>query len=329
MKIPQVRDELAKVLPSYMLPGYIMQIEQLPLTPNGKIDRKQLPEPDLSRMREAYEAPRNEAEEQLAAIWGKVLGVERISIHDDFFDLGGHSLKAALLVSQVRKVLGVDIKVKEVFEHSTIQRLGSLISGLERKDYAGTNISQAATQPYYTASSAEKRMYALWEMDKQSVAYNVPVVLEFKESLEDARVEAVLNEMVRRHEALRTHFAVVNGEVVQYINESWRLDFTSRTVQEGEAGEAICSFVAPFNLGQAPLLRSRLLRCGEAKSVLILDVHHIVMDGISSGLFIREFKALYEGAALAAPVLQYKDYSEWQNRLNGQETMSRDESYWL
>ncbi|OKP97904.1 non-ribosomal peptide synthetase [Paenibacillus sp. P46E] len=327
LEVSQVRDDLAKVLPSYMLPGYIIQIEQLPLTPNGKIDRKQLPEPDLNRMRGAYEAPRSEVEEQLAAIWGNVLGMEGISIHDDFFDLGGHSLTAALTVSQVRKVLGVDIKVRELFEHSTIQRLGSLISSLERQEYA--SITQAASQPYYTASSAEKRMYALWEMDKQSVVYNLPVVLEFQEALEDARVEAVLNEIVQRHEALRTHFEVVNGEVVQYIHESWKLDFTGEAVHEGEVEEAIRTFVTPFDLNEAPLLRSRLLRCGAAKSILLLDVHHIVMDGISSGVFVREFQALYEGAVLEAPVLQYKDYSEWQNSRNGQEVMNREKDYWL
>ncbi|ETT37866.1 bacitracin synthetase 3, partial [Paenibacillus sp. FSL R7-269] len=151
----------------------------------------------------------------------------------------------------------------------------------------------------------------------------------FEEALDAVRTEGVLKEIVQRHEVLRTHFGVVYGEVVQYINDSWKLDFTSRGVSEADAEAAICSAVSPFDLSQAPLLRARLLQCGEAKSILILDVHHIVLDGTSIGIFVREFKALYEGKLLESPPFQYKDYSEWQNRMNGQEALSRDERYWL
>ncbi|WP_143329023.1 non-ribosomal peptide synthetase, partial [Clostridium puniceum] len=173
LTITSVKEELSKKLPAYMMPGYIIQIDKLPLTSNGKIDRKALPEIDKSQVLNAeYEAPRNKTEEKLVEIWERVLGRIHIGINDNYFDLGGHSLKATVITAQIKKELGFEVKVRELFENPTIKTLSGVIKQSDKKEYIA--IDKAEEKEYYKVSSAEKRLFAVWEMDKTSIVYNIP-----------------------------------------------------------------------------------------------------------------------------------------------------------
>ncbi|MEC2157471.1 amino acid adenylation domain-containing protein, partial [Bacillus velezensis] len=215
---------LRDFLPEYMIPSYFKQMENMPLTVNGKIDRRALPRPDISQMSETkYEAPTNETEKKLSEIWEAVLGRERVGIDENFFETGGHSLKASMLISRIRKTFGTDIKVKELFEQPTIKQLSRLIQKRDKQNYPV--ISKARKQSYYQASSAQKRMFALWETDKDSIVYNLPIMIELNGKLDVKKAESVLQEIIGRHEALRTSFDVVSGDVVQIIHDRWELEF--------------------------------------------------------------------------------------------------------
>ncbi|MCU4825161.1 amino acid adenylation domain-containing protein, partial [Bacillus cereus] len=323
----KLREFLRSSLPEYMIPTYFLNLDKFPLTENGKIDKRALPTPDISHNTNLqYEAPKNDTEKKLVAIWENVLERERIGINDDFFDLGGHSLKASMVISRIRKRFGVEVRIKEVFENSTIKQLSELIQKKDKKHY--TIINKAENKKYYKASSAEKRMFALWETDKNSIVYNLPIMIELTEELDICKVEEVLNEIVRRHEALRTSFHVVDGELVQRVHDKWNLEFNHKKLQKKEALLYMKKFIKPFDLTLAPLIRCSLITY-ENKNIILLDVHHIAADGVSVGLIRKEFKKLYKGEKLEKAVLQYKDYSEWQIDSLNQETSIKQEQYWL
>ncbi|MBU3179526.1 AMP-binding protein, partial [Clostridium estertheticum] len=183
MNVGDLRQYLQTRLVDYMIPSYFVQLEKIPLTPNGKIDINALPKHDESIVTGAkYEAPRNEVEEKLVAIWSKVLGIEKVGINDNFFELGGHSLKATILLGRIHKELNVEVPLKEVFSVGNIKGLSEYISLINKKEYDA--IETVEEKECYEASSAQKRMYILQELDKHSVAYNMPIGLEIAGKLE-------------------------------------------------------------------------------------------------------------------------------------------------
>ncbi len=326
--ITSIKEELSKELPAYMIPNYMLQIDKIPLTTNGKIDKKALPEIDMEQMLETeYEAPGNEIEEKLVEIWEEVLDRKHVGINDNYFDLGGHSLKAVLIISKIKKELKVEIKVRELFENPTIKALGMIIESSEKKEYI--TINKAEEKEFYKASSAEKRIFTLWQMDKLNTVYNIPMIVEIEEQMDNKMVEKALNELVKRHEALRTSFHVVNGEIVQKIEKEWKLDYEYEEASEKAAKESINNFIRPFDLTEAPLIRSKLVKCEDKKYIFMLDVHHIATDGVSNGILMKEFVELYRGEKLKETQLQYKDYSEWQSDLEKKGVIKRQEEYWL
>ncbi|WP_406617652.1 amino acid adenylation domain-containing protein [Bacillus velezensis] len=318
---------LRDFLPEYMVPSYFKQMDNMPLTVNGKIDRRALPRPDISQMSETkYEAPTNETEKKLSEIWEAVLGRERVGIDENFFEIGGHSLKASMLISRIRKTFGTDIKVKELFEQPTIKQLSRLIQKRDKQNYPV--ISKARKQSSYQASSAQKRMFALWETDKDSIVYNLPIMIELNGKLDVKKAESVLQEIIGRHEALRTSFDVVNGDVVQIIHDTWELEFDYQKLPSDGIRPYVKQFIRPFHLDKAPLIRAGFITY-EDRNLLLLDVHHIAADGVSVGIIRKEFNALYAGHKLKQPPLQYKDYSEWQVSSGTKEALKEQEEYWL
>ncbi|NFB66021.1 hypothetical protein EXM97_20105, partial [Clostridium botulinum] len=173
-----LKNYLKETLPDYMIPTYFIQLEKMPLTANGKLDRKALPKPNLDISLNEYEAPRNELEETLVKIWSEVLNVKKIGINDNFFDLGGHSLKATVLMSKIHKELNKEIPLKELFKSPTIKEFGKYIEDVEENPYS--KIEKIEEKEYYEASSAQKRMYMLQQFDKDSTAYNMPVAFQLE-----------------------------------------------------------------------------------------------------------------------------------------------------
>ncbi len=326
--ISELREHLAKELPEYMIPSYIVQLDKLPLSANGKVDRKALPEPDSSITTGAeYVAPSNEIEEKLVSIWSEVLGIEKIGINDNFFELGGHSLKAINISSKINKELNVSVPLREMFKTPTIKGLAIYIEGTKQSIYS--RIEPAEEKEYYPLSSAQKRMYALQQLEQNSISYNMPMVMSLEGELDKTKFEEAFDKLIQRHEALRTSFEVIDGEPVQVVHKevSFKIEYTEEDKEK--AREIVAVFVKTFDLSKAPLLRVALTKINEKEHVLMLDMNHIISDGVSMGILTKEFIELYDGKELAELRIQYKDFAAWQNELFKSGRIQKQEEYWL
>ena len=327
----EIRQHLATTLPGYMIPSYFMRLERMPLTSSGKIDRKAMPA--IAGKAEArYVAPRTAAEEILAIIWSEVLGKEKVGIYDNFFELGGHSLKATVVISRIHKELNAELSLKELFQTPTIAGISEYLSTAIESTYRG--IKPVIKKEYYDTSSAQKRMWLLQQFDHQSTVYNIPIVLILDGILDKRRLEQALLALIERHESLRTTFDKVNDVIVQRIVEKVKFEVEYAESRSEHIEETIKSFIRPFELQKAPLLRAVLIKVdlplGESKRhYLLVDMHHIIADGVSMSILIEEFMTFYEGHELAAPRIGYKDFSEWQNEYLKSAKMKQQENYWL
>ncbi|MVO98369.1 non-ribosomal peptide synthase/polyketide synthase [Paenibacillus lutrae] len=341
----QLRSSLADKLPNYMVPSYLIQIAQMPLTPNGKIDRKALPAPEgVYRGGSGYMAPRTWVEVKLTQIWQDVLGLAQISIKDNFFEIGGHSLRATTLASRIHKEMNKPLPLRSIFEAPTIEQLAEVLENMEQKAYA--SIPATEDRSCYPLSSAQKRMYVLHQLEPDEVSYNTSSVLHVSGPLDVKRVEEVFHQLIARHETLRTTFELVDSEPVQRLQDSvpFEIEYLKLSKQQEAMEEAvphegieerIRGFIRPFDLQAAPLLRVGLIELGlqgvdeEQQYLLMLDMHHIISDGISLGVLADEFVQLYSGGELTSLRIQYKDYAVWQQSESQQEWMKQQEKYWL
>jgi len=337
-----LRDVLSLRLPDYMIPAYFVQIDRIPLTPNGKTDRKALPMPHLPTGVK-YEAPEGELENRLAALWADVLSVEQSAISADinFFELGGHSLKATILISRIHKELNVKMNLGDIFQHPTIRELASRIK--ESKGTRHLSIKPVEDREYYHVSSAQHRLYVIYQMDPESCGYNMPTFLPLHGGVDIETFEKTFKELIERHESLRTSFYMLDEEPVQRIHK--RIDFKIEDHIPGsvrkQGGRAPISarvpdvtqikknFIQPFDLSQAPLLRVGLTKMEGESHLLMVDMHHIITDGTSIERFVKEFMASYTGESLPPLNIRYRDFSQWQNRQKGGKTMKMQEAYWL
>jgi len=327
-----VKEYLAEQLPDYMVPSVLMFIEQLPLNPNGKVDRRALPEPDTDLNNAAYKAPRNQLELKLAKIWAEVLNIEadsakqRIGIDDNFFEIGGHSLKATLLTSKLHKIFNIKISLVEIFTRPTIRLMAEYIKESKRESFI--SIEPVEKRDFYPLSSAQKRMYLLQEMDLENTAYNIPNIMAVEGDIDVNKFKDIFCALIIRHESLRTFFTLVNDEPVQRIVD--RLGFEIEYEQLASPGYAgiIKKFIRPFMLNHAPLLRVRLAKIGEKKFLFLMDMHHIISDGTSMEVMIKDFIALYGDEALPELKYRYKDFSKWQDSEVNNKAIKKQEQYW-
>ena len=297
-----------------------------------------------------YVAPRDTLEKKLAKVWAEVLNIERrdenhtsIGVADNFFDFGGHSLKATLLAARIHRDFDVKVPLEEIFKGPTIAHLAQYIREREtsaKTDEAYEAIGPAGEKEFYMLSSVQQRLHALQQLDPDSTAYNVTAVMEVTGQVDDkvkAMFQTAFVQLIRRHEILRTSFHLVNGEPMQKIHDPGEIAFQLQYEETG-AGENqqpafdIRQFIRPFDLSRAPLMRVKLVKTGDRRCQLILSMHHIITDGFSMNIFVEEFVALCTPSGEGAlPVLkkQYKDFSEWQyNRLQSGKLKDREE-YWL
>jgi amino acid adenylation domain-containing protein len=326
--VSELREYLAGDLPDYMIPPHIVILDKMPLMPNGKIDRAALPVPEegAAARRSVYTAPGNRVEKKLVEIWSEVLSVDRdiLGIDANFFEVGGHSLKAFLLVSKIHKTFEVNVPLTEIFSHPTIREMAGYIEASKRDRFF--MIDPPELKEYYPLSSAQKRLYILQQMDPGGTAYNMLFFMTLEGKLETVEFESTFKKLVDRHESLRTSFEMVGGEPVQRIHQD--VEFENE-YYDLTAGGIITNFTRSFDLLRPPLLRTGLIREEEQKHLLMVDMHHIISDGTSLGIFAREFMSLYNGEDLPPLTIQYKDFSQWQNRLFQSEEMKRQESFWL
>jgi amino acid adenylation domain-containing protein len=343
----ELKNYLTPFMPDYMIPSFFIGVEKIPLTPNGKIDRNALPSPGIKAGGE-YLPPQDEIEKKLVEIWAEILGSnpghasqlrESISIDDNFFNLGGHSLKATRMTAKIQKELNINITLAEVFKTPTVRSLTGYIRRMNPVKYEA--VKAAEKKEYYNLSSAQKRLYVIWLMDLESIAYNIPLILELTGKLPERKFETAFRQLIKRHESLRTSFEIVNGEPVQQIHDEveFEIEYFSLATEDTENTEGIGglaplfkpekNFIRPFDLSTAPLLRAAWVKMEEEKHLLVIDMHHIISDGISMEIFKKELTALYDLKKLPPLTIQYKDYAQWQSKESRKEKLKNQENYWL
>jgi amino acid adenylation domain-containing protein len=326
----ELRKHLNRTLPDFMIPSYFMELENIPLTPNGKIDRRNLPAPGIPSTSE-YTAPGDEIEKRLVEIWSQVLGIAQnmISIHANFFQLGGHSLKATILTSRIHKELNVKVALLEIFRTPTIEGLAQYIKKTNKDRFV--SIKPVEKMEYYALSSAQKRLYIEQYMQKDNMSYNVSSLLKLERKIDKQRLEETLQKMIRRHETLRTSFKIIENKTIQqvYDNVEFKIDYYDLPIAGEEVQRLIGNFFRPFDLSRAPLLRVGLIKDTDEGYILITDQHHIITDGTSKKIFLQDFFSLFAGKELPPLQIQYKDFSEWQNSQKTMELLEKQEKYWL
>ncbi|MDW6055829.1 lichenysin non-ribosomal peptide synthetase LicA [Bacillus paralicheniformis] len=323
----ELRRYAAEGLPGYMIPSVFMQLQELPLTGNGKVDRRALPEPDVTQAaQKEYTAPRSRTEAQLADLWQEVLNVPKIGVHDNFFELGGHSLIGMTLIARIQQEMNVDLQLKDLFQAPTIETLAQAAEKTEKK--SAVYIEAAPDQETYPVSSAQKRLYVLQQIEGAEKSYHMPSVLQLEGKLDLKRLESAAQMLIKRHEAFRTTFEIKGGEPVQRIWEAAELTIDVIDADEQEAEKLIKEFIRPFDLTKAPLFRMSIIRFTGEKHLLLVDMHHIISDGASVSVLIDEMTKLYAGEALEPLRIQYKDFSVWQQHLLTERHKVQEE-YWL
>jgi tyrocidine synthetase III len=317
---------LSNELPDYMIPGYFVFLERMPLTINGKIDYKALPAPDTG---DESALPQNETQKKLAAIWAEVLGIEKstIGIDANFFKMGGHSLKAIMLTTRIHKAFNTKIPLVDIFKHPTIGKLAIYLK--ESVESPFTSIPVMENKEYYPLSSAQKRLYILQQMNVACTAYNIPFMAQLIGQFDKQRFREAFVQLIKRHENFRTSFEVIDGEYAQRIHDDIEFEVSYYRYTQDEARDMIENFIRPFHLSNAPLFRVGIIETGENRRLLLVDMHHIISDGLSYDIYKRDLTGLYEGKALPEMRLQYKDFSEWQNHLIKSGALEKQEKYWL
>jgi len=330
-----IREYLSNRLPDYMIPSYFVQLDHIPLTINGKVDRKALPEPEPGmKAGKNYIAPRNEIEKKLASIWSEILNLEKekISMNDNFFHLGGHSLKVTMLAAKIHQAFQVKLPLADIFINPTIKEFAALISKTGKTTFADLEASEK--KEFYALSYNQRRLWLLHQVESGSSTYNLPGRIELHHPLDEGMIKNTLYKMVERHESLRTGFKIVAAELVQYIVKTKEVKIPFKKIdifppgleerQRQEKREQIYAQETgtPIDLDQVPLFRALLLKWSETDYDFIFNMHHIITDGWSIEVLKREFLHYYNGLSKGngdeyqpQPVkLQYKDFAAWHNR---------------
>ncbi len=301
-----LRRHAATRLPDYMIPGAFVFLDELPLTPNGKLNRQALPSPSMrSDSGDDYVAPRSVIEERLCVIWAEVLGLARAGIHDDFFASGGHSLLATQLISRVRVAFGIELPLRAIFSHPTPAGLAHEIeSAVRSEDDAPRPVPRG---PHMPLSFAQQRLWFLDQLHPASAMYNVVSALRLGGDLDVAALRRALDEIVERHEILRTTFR----DELQVIAPVGSM---ALEIADWDESRVAAEAVKPFDLERGPLLRGLLMRVAPREHVLVLVMHHIITDGWSLGVMARELRDLHAGVPLPPLPLQYADFAQWQRK---------------
>ncbi|MEM1393821.1 MAG: amino acid adenylation domain-containing protein [Cyanobacteria bacterium P01_H01_bin.150] len=343
--ISELRSFLESKLPNYMLPAAFVTLEALPLTPNGKVDRKALSARELTQVSSSNIVPASTPiENLLAGIWAEVLGIEKVGINNNFFELGGHSLIATRVISQIRQVFQLELPLRSLFEKPTIAGLAKEIEKAIKLDtpLEATSIEPIPRSQQLPLSFAQQRLWFLAQLEPDSSFYNIPAAVRLEGELNLEALQKSFNEIVRRHEALRTNFQTKEGEAIAVISEDVPLTLPIFDISELSAfqqkaeirQQAFQEAQRPFDLSSDHLLRLKLLRLGEQEHIVLLTMHHIISDAWSTGVLIEEIAALYPAFCVQKPSplselsIQYADFAVWQRQWLQGKVLQNQLDYW-
>src|SRR5579864_1730966 len=357
--VPALRAHLAATLPDYMIPTAWVELASVPLTPNGKVDRRALPA--VEEQARPHVAPRTPVEERLAGLFSEVLERARVGVHDNFFDLGGHSLIATRLMARVRDAFGVELPLRKLFEGPTVAALAqALAQATQTAQTAQTAPAGKAEQPEpaeretavklapvprgqdLPLSFAQQRLWVLDQLEVAGTTYHIAVALRLRGALSAAALSAALAELSARHESLRTSFPKVAGQPVQRVAppraaalplvDLRRLTVASRQPEMERVSANLTR--QPFDLATGPLLRTALVALAEDEHLFVLTLHHIVADGWSLRVLVHDLAAFYQAAVSGEPAglaplpVQYPDFAVWQRRWIAGDRLEAQLSYW-
>ncbi|MDF0674712.1 MAG: amino acid adenylation domain-containing protein [Nitrospira sp.] len=339
-----IRSFTAETLPDYMVPSVVMFLDTLPLTPNGKVDRKALPVPDDDQLSPRDGAPGTATEEILAGIWAEILGLKHLGVHDNFFELGGHSLLATQVVSRVRSVFHIELPLRALFDHPTVEEFAAAVDRSVAAE-GGRQLPPLVLTPRIESmplSFAQQRLWFLWQLAPDSPMYNVPVALRITGSLDEAALANSFYQLACRHEVVRTTFPMSGGQPIQVIAPEPIHSMSVsdlRDVSTDEREAIVQSLTREealklFDLSSGPLLRVHLLRIDDQEQVLLVTMHHIISDAWSMTVLIDEITKLYaasvtgQACSLSPLSAQYADYAVWQRTWLAGDVLDRQLAYW-
>lgn len=345
IKSAQIRAFLQSKLPEYMIPSVVSKLDKIPLTANNKFDRKTLSATALPEIEEDgnFVAPSTPDEIRLALIWKEILKIDKVGIHTGFFELGGHSLTAAQLIARIKKEFGVTIPFRAVFERITISGLLEQMKHPEAKVKEGENFITHTDhgRDVFPLSSSQSRIWFLEKFDPGMIAYNLPMDFSISGKLDIAVLEKSLRFLVGRHASFRTVFPMVNGEPLQKILPEVPVNLQTITLEN--ENEKLPSLIKSyslenakhkFNLETGPLFRFQLLVTGESEFIFLINIHHIISDAISQGIFLEELNNVYHSYILEEPInlptipVSYADFTLWQNQWLAGEACRKEIDFW-
>ena len=340
---PEIRAYLAKQLPDYMVPPYVVWLEKLPLTPNGKIDRRALPKPARENLQTTGEfvRPQTETEKALALVWAELLKVDTVGIHDDFFDLGGHSLLAIRAVSRIRDVFGAEISFQTLFENPTIAALARVLTSAKGSGSAQRIERRKLSSPA-ALSFGQEQLWFLNHLAPESPAYNIADIVDFHGEYRAEALRRAVHELVRRHESLRTEFSHSGGQPVQTILPQMELTPAELDLGSLPAAERQREWTRvvreevrkPFDLSRAPLVRMTMIHLSPREHRLLITTHHILGDEWSMEVLQQELRKLYEAFSAGRPSplpelpIQFADFAAWQREFLTGEVLDSQIAYW-
>lgn len=337
LNMEELKHHLAKELPDYMIPGIFIRIDKVPMTSNGKIDRNALPDPAAHLEKKVVEEPQEGLEQNIAAIWKGILGLEKIGRNENIFELGAHSLHAGGFVSRLNKSLGFSLNLRDLFSNPTIELQANVLKS--GKKNGTVKITRVAPAEHYPVSHSQRRLWVIDQIEEgQSAQYNLPANYRITGALDLQAFEKAFQKVIDRHEILRTSFITVNAEPRQLIQDKLRfkLDVVETGDQKKTEEFILENSFTPFDLKTAPLFRIKLIRNTAAENDFVISfvMHHIISDGWSMGVMMNEVFNYYNAFSKAENVemeelpVQYKDFSGWQNQLIENDLNSVHGNYW-
>ena len=328
----RVKSTLRNYLPEYMIPQTLVPLEEMPLTPNKKINRKELSQRSLIQLNDSNDLnhPTKYLDKKLEKLWQIILKNKGpIGLNESFFEIGGHSLNAVKLVTLVKKTLQYNISLKSIFDYPTIEQLANFLQ--EREIEMLPEISPAAIAEFYPLSSEQYNIWLAAQHPGLSIAYNMPIAYSLNKAPSLEKIESAIQEIIEKHEVLRTNFLVIEGSPCQKVVDfdSVHFKITTAQISSGDLMEAISTFINnPFDIENELLLKVKLFQLDSGKFILVFNTHHIIMDGWSSEIFINEFISNYNGTIKEkTSILQYRDYAVWNNS-NLNTIRARNTGFW-
>ena len=325
-----IRTILSKTLPSFMIPSYFTRVDEFPYTPNGKIDKNMLPFPDSSSAstKSKYVEPETDIEIRLVSILEDLLKVKRISVLDNFLNLGGDSLVTIVLCTRIKQEFNVQLSFKDVLNNPIIKDLANIISNASN-DNSILSIPKCSLMDYYPVSSAQKRIYMACKMLENSSLYNISgnVLLDSLPNID--KLQSALNTIVKRHEVLRTSFDIINGNIVQKINQNLSIKINVVEAETDNIQKIFNKYKSVFDLSVAPLFKVFLFKLPSNKALLMLDTHHIIFDGTSLNNLLTELTMLYNGKELENLQISYRDFAVWEQNKLKSNSFDESKNYWI